>query len=488
MRENYSDSLMDATAGFMARSLEPATETFDEVLVDDVAGQLPEELQGTLYRSGPARWEAGGFSAQHLFDGDGLVSKFVLDGRSLRYQSRYVRTPKFLAEEAGKGAGVRGLATQRRGGPLANIGRLPADRANTTPLFHAERLLALTDDGRPWDIDPRTLATLGTYDFDGKLPAWSTFSPHPKHDPLTGEVFNFGLTINPLPRPGALAALRCYRIDRAGRLHTIRTVPLDRIFINHDFAITQRYLVFVVDPLHVANPVPVALGLTDASSSTRFDEHLGSRVILVPRDGSRPRTFTIPAIAKVHVNNAYEQGDDIVVDVVRYPEWEPVATMLADFRDYDQFTGGTLTRLRITKSDRVTIEDLAPELGEFPMHDWRRTAQPFRYSYLVNIDGTNPARIIKIDAETGVRSGHGFSQGDFPGEPIFVPRAANAAEDDGWLLVVVYLAAEHRTALHVLDARDLEVEPIAIARLPHHFMPGFHGTFTDELRPAPCAS
>src|SRR5882724_7426985 len=111
-------------------ALQPATEVPEEIALE-VTGHLPQELRGTLYRNGPGRWEAGGFVAQHAFDGDGLISKFVIDGGTVRFRSRYVRTPKFQIEQAGKGAGVRGIGNQRPGGVLANAGRFPADSANT---------------------------------------------------------------------------------------------------------------------------------------------------------------------------------------------------------------------------------------------------------------------------------------------------------------------------------------------------------------------
>jgi len=67
------------------------------------------------------------------------------------------------------------------------------------------------------------------------------------------------------------------------------------------------------------------------------------------------------------------------------------------------------------------------------------------------------------------------------GEPIFVPRSADAAEDDGWLLSLVYSASQHRSRLVVLDARDVESEPVAVAHLRHHVPLGFHGTFTQRV-------
>ncbi|MEV0296702.1 carotenoid oxygenase family protein [Nocardia sp. NPDC050710] len=460
---------------------EPAVGEYDDVVVDDVVGVIPTELSGTLYRNGPVRWEAGGFYAQHLFDGDGMIAKFVFENGELRYRNRYVRTPKFRAEERGRGKRIRGMGTNAPGGVLANAGRPPRDRANTHAIYHAEKLLALTDDGRPWKIDPDSLATLGRAHFRGRLPLWSTFSPHPKLDPHTGEMFNFGLTIPRVPRPGAIAALRCYRIDRSGRLSTIRTVPLPRIFINHDFGLTENCFVFLLDPLHVKHPIQFGLGLIDANAATVHESDLGTLVLLVPRDGGKPRMFPADVIAKAHVNNAYEIGGEVVIDLVRYDDWTELSAMLCGFRDQERLVGGIPSRVRITPSDRVIVEDRTELLSEFPMHDWRRTTREYRYSYFVHGDGST-AGIIKLDNRTGQTWLHEFADGDFPGEPVFVPRTATAGEDDGWLLVVNYDRARHRTAVVILDARDIEAAPVGIATLPHHFMPGFHGMFTADVR------
>ncbi|MBF4998053.1 carotenoid oxygenase family protein [Nocardia sp. BSTN01] len=462
---------------------EPAVGEFDDVVVNDVAGVIPPELSGTLYRNGPVRWEAGGFYAQHLFDGDGMIAKFVFDKGELHYRNRYVRTPKYRAEERGRGMRIRGMGTNAPGGVLRNAARIPKDRANTHAIYHAEKLLALTDDGRPWRIDPGSLATLGRENFRGRLPLWSTFSPHPKLDPRTGEMFNFGLTIPRVPRPGALAALRCYRIDRSGRLSTIRTVPLPRIFINHDFGLTENHFVFLIDPLHVKHPIQFGLGLLDANAATVHESELGTLVLLVPRDGGKPRMFVADTIAKAHVNNAYEIGGEVIIDLVRYDDWNELSAMLCGFREYEKLTGGIPSRVRITPSDTLIVEDRTDLLAEFPMHDWRRTTQDYRYSYLVHGDGSR-AGIIKLDNHSGRTWLHEFAERDFPGEPVFVPRETTTAEDDGWLLVVNYDGTRHRTAVVILDARDMEAEPVAVATLPHHFMPGFHGMFTGEIREA----
>jgi all-trans-8'-apo-beta-carotenal 15,15'-oxygenase len=67
---------------------------------------------------------------------------------------------------------------------------------------------------------------------------------------------------------------------------------------------------------------------------------------------------------------------------------------------------------------------------------------------------------------------------DLPGEPVVVLKPEADAEDDAWLLSLVYRARHHRTDLYVLDAKDLGT--VARLELPHHHPPGFHGCFVPE--------
>ncbi|MEP9394666.1 carotenoid oxygenase family protein [Gordonia sp. VNQ95] len=272
------------TSSSIARAFEPAIESPDEVALP-LTGEIPGDLRGTLYRNGPARFEAGGFRAEHPFDGDGLLSKFVIDNGEVRFRSRYVRTPKFRAEERNDGARIRGLYSQAKGF-RANVGRGPSDNANTHAVLHAHRLLALSDVGRPWEIDPDDLSTRGRCDYDGKLPLLSRFSPHPKIDPVTGELFNFGLDLSIGAR--FPAALRCYRVDRSGRMHGVGRVPLRDVIVQHDFAITENYLVFALAPLTV-DPVRAALAMIGHGThgdAADYRPERGMRIVLVSRHGA----------------------------------------------------------------------------------------------------------------------------------------------------------------------------------------------------------
>jgi all-trans-8'-apo-beta-carotenal 15,15'-oxygenase len=455
--------------------------------ITETEGALPEGLIGTLYRNGPGNWEVGGQPLEHIFDGDGMLSMFAFDGTSVRYRNRYVRTEHYLAGLNSVGVPQRGLGTLKPGGILANAFRGPANTANTNVMLHDGQLLALWEFGNPHALDPDTLATQGTYDFDGELGWLGTFSAHPKWDPATGEVYNFGFELSPRP------VLRCYRLDTTGHLHRVRDVPLPEPVNNHDFALTDKHMVFVIDPIIVElkNMPAVALGMKSFDEALTFKASKGTTIVLVPRDGTRPTVIQTEALMHFHVSNAYEDGTDTVVDLVEWKQsWEELRPELRGFRDSDleaPLFGGNLTRLRITKAATVTREVLSDAKGDFPQFDWRRSAQEHRYSYLAALSENSgvPNAIVKVDSATGSEQVHELPVGHMVGEPIFVPRSASAAEDDGWLLAVAYDSSVHRSRLLVLDATNPEGEAVFVGHLPHHIPPGFHGTFTSRVAKIP---
>lgn len=166
------------------------------VSADEIEGEIPEAVRGTFYHIGPGRNRIGGQTFGHWFDGDGMVHAITLDDSGVHYRNRFVRTPKYRAEIRAGRIVKRSIGHNAPGGILANMGRLPANCANTSLAWHAGRLLALWEGGRPWELDPSTLATRGEYDFGGRLGRFDAFSAHGKVDPETGCYFNHGLSIS----------------------------------------------------------------------------------------------------------------------------------------------------------------------------------------------------------------------------------------------------------------------------------------------------
>jgi all-trans-8'-apo-beta-carotenal 15,15'-oxygenase len=420
----------------------------------------------------------------NVFDGDGMISQFVLDGSSVRFRNRYVRTKHFRHGKTSDRIRYRGVGDQIPGGPLANIGRLPANVANTNVVNYDGGLLALWEFGNPHRIDPDSLETLGTTDFGGKLGFLGAFSAHPKWDPETGDMYNFGLDLLPTPR------IRTYRVDPAGKLHQLATVPMLDLPWNHDFALTQRYMVFVLDPI-LPNIGKLALATHSFVDSLEFKHAKGTRFLLIPKRGGRPRIIEHEALLHIHVTNAYDDGDDVVIELIRLDtKWSEVRRMTGlvnrETPDAPQFPDSRLMQYRITKCGQVIERVLADRAGEFPQYDWRRGTRAHRYSYFAGAGG--PAglfnSIVKVDHRDGALTECELGPSSV-GEPLFVPRGPDAAEDDGWLLALNHQLVENRSQLVVFDARALENGPLATAWLNHHIPWGFHGTFTRRVATSP---
>ncbi len=100
-------------------------------------------------------------------------------------------------------------------------------------------------------------------------------------------------------------------------------------------------------------------------------------------------------------------------------------------------------------SDDYKVERLNDMACEFPRLDERRTGLSYRYGYFAC--DTNPQfkvggfnGIGRIDHRTGKIDVYDVGAGCATNEPIFVPRADDAREGDGYLLANVYSDAARR--------------------------------------------
>lgn len=438
----------------------------------DVRGEVPAELNGTLYRNGPGRWQDHtGRPLHHLFDGDGMISAFTIGGGTVHYRNRYVRTQHYRGR-----SGTRHMGTDAVGGFLANIARLPANLANTNVVEHAGHLYALWEGGPPHELDPDTLETRGVRRFGGELHWIGSYSAHPCLCPSSGEMFNFGVEVVPTPH------LRVYRIDRAGRLKHYRSTSLPYVAMVHDFAITERYLVFIVSPI-VPDGIPIALGLKAFGDAMKYRPERGSSFILIPRDGGEIRRIEHEAIMQFHLSNAFDDRGDVVIDVITYRDGQ-LLECISRFRTSPLDNAPSqFSRFRITASGRVIGDQLSDRSCEFPRHHPDREGRPHRYSYFNtrNRLGTMFDEITKLDLAGNTETSYSAqTPGNSFCEPIFAPRPGASDEDDGWLLSVEYRADSHTSRLVILDAKDLAGGPVATAELTHHIPQGFHGNFSDR--------
>ena len=493
-----------------SRGWDPIPGEFDLALTE-ITGTLPAELTGTLYRNGSGRWDIGSTAVECLFDTDGMVSSFSLDGKGVRFRNRFVRTRQYVQGEKKGRMTTRGIGHQRPGGILANALRGPANTANTSVLVHNERLLALWEAGRPHVLDLDTLETLGTTSLGGTLKGLlGAYSAHYVSDPETGSVVNFGFdpympridlrwvrdASGPAERTRRIREqfgearprmrLRLYETDRAGVTRYLRSVTLPAMSYIHDMALTRNYAIFAATPWRI-DPVPVLAGSSPMLNAMHFARNVPSYFLLAPRAGGPVRVVETDPFFVIHFVNAYEDGQDVVVDFPRYaPEDYPAASaFFADVRAAPATTG-VLTRYRIDGAGKARREPLSDAGCEAPQFDQRRSTRRHELSYAVVRPGEEPAPlgpgygIARFDHRSGATDTFATAD-DGLIEPVFVPRSADAAEDDGWILTVGYNVPEHRSRLMVFDAAHIPDGPVAEAWLPFHVPVSFHGAFTERV-------
>jgi carotenoid cleavage dioxygenase len=324
-------------------------------------------------------------------------------------------------------------------------------------------------------MDPDTLITLGEDTFGGALT--TPMTAHPKIDPATGDLLWFAY--GACGRCTADIALGTVSPD--GALTTTTRLDAPYASMVHDFAATQRHLVLPIGPLVGAlergGPLPYA-----------WEPARGAFLAIVTRDGSDRRFVAMDACYVFHVMNAFERDDGTVIcDVVRYDE--PPLFPRVDGTCPATPPRAKLVRWRVDPAGRLHEDTILDADCEFPRIDDRFATTGYRYGY-VRLGAYAGAGIARVDLESGRSAEWRPPAGDVASEPVFVPREDDAPEGDGWLLATVYRAAENRSDLVVLDARDVAAGPIALAELSHRVPSGFHGSFRAGARGrgrrAPC--
>ncbi len=386
----------------------------------EVVGALPPELRGMYVRNGPNPRSG---TSPAWFAGEGMLHGVRLEGgRAAGYRNRWIRG---------------------------------AYAPNTSVVQHAGRILSLVETRLPIEVNA-ALETVGPFDFGGELTR--SMTAHPKKCPRTGELvfISYG---RELPH------LTFYRADAQGRIVHRAPIHVPAATYMHDFAITERYALFY--------DLPVLVGDWRSPQPLQWADDYRPRVGIVPRDGGDAdvRWFDVKASSIGHTVNAFEDGDLVVLDVVRAPRIMAPHTLYR--YTFDLRTG------------RATEAALAPHFVEFPRIHPAVEGSAYRYGYaleLCDFVGGGPTRTIsrQYEVATGASKVHDFGPGRMPGECVIAPRPGATAEDDAWAILFVYDRHRHASDVVVLDAQRFEEDPVATIHLPWRVPFGIHGSWIPD--------
>ena len=172
-----------------------------------------------------------------------------------------------------------------------------------------------------------------------------------------------------------------------------------------------------------------------------------------------------------HSVNAWEEGDEIVLDLCRVTKPEPRADAAGRSPSCCRTCGSTrtCTATASTCGTGATHEEfLDDDNTEFPSIDLSRLGRPNRYVYNVHISPETTLLfdgIVKYDVTTAPTRAGGA--GPDAGRASRRSRRANAvSDDDGYLVSFVYDQLEDRSEVVILDAADITAGPVAACCCP----------------------
>jgi all-trans-8'-apo-beta-carotenal 15,15'-oxygenase len=444
----------------------------------EIAGAIPADLRGTCYFNGPARFERAGLRYRHWLDGDGMVCALAFEPGGVRLTNRFVRSEKFVREEAAGRPIFRTFGTSFAGDQLKHGVGLESP-VNVSVYPFGGTLLAFGEQGLPWELDPATLDTRGLYTFGHQINELTPFSAHPKVDHQTGELFNFGVsfsTSNPL--------VNVFRFRADGDLVYRRRLRLPYPASTHDFAISARYIIIYVSPLVLRMDALVHEGAT-VMDALSWKPELGSRLIVASRaTGEEVARVDVGGHYCLHLVNAFERDGRLIVDVVDYdkplyPEYQVIPNLFSDsFRgrpmrltvDLDGSAVAARTELAYSNSP------------DFPAHDPDLTGLPYDHFWMLGMSRAGSAgrkffdEIVRVDWPTS--SAEVFKTPPlhyFGGEPLFVPDRSRPHA--GVVICQLFDAEHNRSSFVVFDAFRLSDGPLATMTAPSPMPLLFHSSF-----------
>lgn len=459
----------------------PWTPQHDEVTVaelDVIEGSIPSDIDGVYLRNTENQLHQP-LGRHHPFDADGMIHQIDFHGGRASYRNRFVRTRCFEAEQlAGVslwGGLMDGPGVSTRPGFGAHGGL--KDSSSTDIIVHAGKAIStFYQCGEGYVLDPETLEQEG-------IAPWvplDGISAHPKVDDRTGELLFFNYSTHaPFMHYGV--------VDALGRMTDYVPVPLPGPRLPHDMAFSANWSILNDMPLFWDADL-----LERGIHASRMHDGVPARFGLIPRHGKTEdiRWFDAAPTYVLHFLNAYEEGDEVVLDgyFQENPAPEPIESagksyghMMA-FLDEHSFRP-KLHRWRFNLSDGSTREEhLDDRILEFGMINQRYLGHPYRYAYSTT---TKPgwflfSGFVKHDLIDGTSQQVMLEDGRYASEAPFAPRIGAVDEDDGYLVSFIIDENRGTSECVLIDCKRFEAGPVCRIALPHKISSGTHAHWADR--------
>lgn len=458
----------------------PWKPNFEEVNATEleVIGEIPRDISGVYLRNteNPVHPSIGYY---HPFDGDGMLHMMRFTNGTAEYRNRFVRTRGFEAEAEAGGPLWVGMAGKPEKSKRPGWGAHEhlKDSSSTDITVHAgEALSTFWQCGEGYRLDPYTLDTLG-------IEAWTPIdgiSAHPKADEQSGELLFFNYSKHaPYMHYGVVGA--------DNRLKHYVPVELPGPRLPHDMAFSKRY--------SILNDFPMFWNedLLKQNIHLPMMHDLPSRFAVIPRYGQAEevRWFEAESTYVLHWTNAWEEGDELVLDgyFQENPEPPPLDYGPEQYRLLYAFLNmhevkPHLHRWRFNLKDGSTKEEVLydKEPVEFGTINQQYAGVKNRYVYSTTLKKGwfLFTGLIKHDLETGETQRYEFGDEVYGSEAPFIPRIGAKDEDDGYLVSFLTDMKRDRSSCVLLDAKDIAAGPVCEIVLPHRICSGTHACWASD--------
>jgi carotenoid cleavage dioxygenase-like enzyme len=457
-------------------------EIFDLVVTE---GEVPAEIHGSWFRSIPDPQFPPMLGHDTYLSGDGMVGAFRFEDGHVDYAQRYVRTERFLAERKARRS-LHGLYRNPYTDDPSVRGVVDRGVANTTPIWHAGRLLAAKEDSLPYEVDPWTLQTVGRYDYGGRWRS-QTHTAHSRIDFETGEMFTFGYQADGLASPTVAFGV----VAPNGELLSEEWFQTPYPAFMHDFAVTKEHVLFPVFPT-----VPDLERMKAGGPHWTYDTSRDSFVGIMPRGASvsELRWFRFPeARSAYHFMNAFSDGDVVHLDFGcgRYNPF-PFIREASGLEISPKDLGGNIVRwtFDLSNGGEEIIESTIATGGDFPLVADVDHMKDYEVGYYETFDpevgppnvagpvGAGFNSVRRLQVRTGELTTWNSGPTTTLQEPVHIP--SREAGHEGYLAMVVDLHDHHTSDVVVLEAGALDRGPVARIKVPFRLRNQVHGTWVSQ--------
>jgi carotenoid cleavage dioxygenase-like enzyme len=473
--------------------------TVEECIVS--AGEIPKDLAGGAYRTGPTWKRPTRQGNNPLLSMDGMIQGLILQDGRADFRNRWVRTPKYLLEEKH----ARGMFEWTDAGfgdwrdnAYGDVKRdeyttgVPQGTANINVFpFAGDLVVSSEQGGPPIALDPITLDTKGIVSWSPKLSPGlhapsgygdNAFTAHPKWDHETGTLY--GWTYRDT---APYVTLHVVQPDGAVDSRDLHEAPYNSVA--HDIWLTPQWMVMPFQPFTVDKA-----RITKGLGVWGWDDELPIILALIPRDDIhgeiRYIQTDLPPQYVMHTMSANVFDNVLTLDApifnrppFPFPQDFAVGDDVALFFSIAKSFLGRWTVDLATGATKS--EQLSDRPSELPKVDERFYGKGYTFGFqvggVVKRKGMSMNSLVVTDMASLADQEY-VIRTDQPAavlEATFAPRTPDAAEGDGYIIVPVSWWAEHRSEFQIFDTYDITKGPICRIDLP--FMMGWtpHGHWMD---------